>query len=559
MIISPKTTNMRSAKKARLLWLALFAGVGPMSPEARAIIDFGVSGGNTTTPQGNVGIYEGSFNGGFTGTPITSSIMATATHLTPGETSSFVFNNNAATATTYTVQLEATLDDLALWQIAPNQTANFSVVAPIYSGSGELNSTIVDVGRGYSRGGAVTGGWSWGGGQGAALSWGTNTISSIDTDTQLGTSGALGGDFLQYNFTNQNPSSPTYNPNECIVTPFDSGGGVFVNVGGQYQLAGVNSLVDGAVDSNGNSVSASLYNTNGYYDLSAVNGDPVLINNATPVSENSYATRISSKLNFVGLVDGTIPASAAAQYPINNDGLLAVDANMTLGAVTGKGSLQVGSTSATVKLQIAPGSGTSDVSGLTISGNSTLDITNNRIIIENGDNSMEETWLLKCLAKGYNGGLWNGPGIDSSTAAADPSLYGVGFADASDANVTGLTSGQVEIAFTLNGDCTLDGKVNGTDFAILASYFNQAAPQGWEDGDFTYSGHVNGTDFNLLVPNLDTGLGGAGTSPNWAALEAFAAANGLSQDVPEPSGASVLVLCGAAAWLLRRTRNPVAT
>ena len=188
----------------------------------------------------------------------------------------------------------------------------------------------------------MTGGWAWGGSQGP-LSWGTNTVSAIPTDAQVGTGGSLGGDFLQYDFNNQSVSSPGYNPNEAIVTPFDSGGGVFINVNGQYQLAGVNSFVGARIfdgvnnyaydvtDSGGNEIGATLYNTSGYYY--DYYGIPELI--TTPTPESSFATRVSSKQNFVGLADGTISAANAVANPIGDDGLFVDYSNMTTGDITG--------------------------------------------------------------------------------------------------------------------------------------------------------------------------------------------------------------------------------
>ena len=490
-------------------------------------------------------------------------MMITAAHVFPGPTATFVYDNGTTTATTYSVQVVATLDDLAVWEIAPNQTATFTLTAPIYTGSSELGSTIVDLGRGYQRGAAVTGGWQWGGGQGP-LSWGTNTVSAIPTDAQLGTSSSMGGDFLQFDFDDQSASLPGYNPNEAMVTPYDSGGGVFIDVGGQYQLAGVNSLLGARItngttdyayevtDSSGNQIGASLYNTSGYYYDSY--GVDLPITTATP--ESSFATRISSKQGFIGEADGTISASAAAWNPISNDGLFVVYQNMTTGNISGGGTVELGGSDQKVTLQLAPNSGTSEVSGLSIMSGSTLDVTNNCIIIDGGANTLTEKWLMKCLASGYDGGLWNGPGIDSSMAAASSGVYGVGFADGNDPSVSGLTGGQAEIGYALYGDCNMDGVVNGIDFMTMATNYNQAVTQGWEDGDFTYSGSVNGTDFLLLVQNFDKA-----SSADWKALDAFAAANSISltDDVPEPSSLTPLLLfsfCAIARWARHRTPTP---
>jgi hypothetical protein len=76
------------------------------------------------------------------------------------------------------------------------------------------------------------------------------------------------------------------------------------------------------------------------------------------------------------------------------------------------------------------------------------------------------------------------------------------------------------VNYTLLGDANLDGKVNGTDFAILASNFNQSVT-GWDNGDFAY----------------DSGI-----------------PDGQTDNVPEPASATLL-LTGAAALLARRRRS----
>jgi autotransporter-associated beta strand protein len=209
-----------------------------------------------------------------------------------------------------------------------------------------------------------------------------------------------------------------------------------------------------------------------------------------------------------------------------------------------------GSTSITAgTLQLAAGvSGESgpaatsaiNLASLSITGNGVLDVNNNNVILTYGSSDPIST-IAGYLATGYSGGAWNGlGGIDTSAPLTVNGLkYGLGYADGADGVVANLTSGQIEVAYTLVGDAKLDGNVNGEDLAILAANFNQQVT-GWDQGDFTYSGTVNGEDFTLLAANFNQGDSGAATAGDVAALDAFAAANDLSLgDVPDPANAAM--------------------
>ena len=134
----------------------------------------------------------------------------------------------------------------------------------------------------------------------------------------------------------------------------------------------------------------------------------------------------------------------------------------------------------------------------------------------------------------------------------------MGYADGADHIVTGLSSGQIEIKYTLLGDANLDGIVNAADFTILAANFNQPVT-GWDQSDFNYDGLVNAADFTDLAVNFNQSASGAAVSAgNVAALDAFAATNGLPlptfANVPEPASAGTTVIAGLGI-LCRRRRS----
>ena len=208
-------------------------------------------------------------------------------------------------------------------------------------------------------------------------------------------------------------------------------------------------------------------------------------------------------------------------------------------------------------LQLAPNTGLAQITNLSITGTGTFDVNNNHLLINYGANADPIASIAALLATGFNSGNWNGPGGIVSTAAAANSLsYGLGYADSADpGNPADLSSGTIEIKYTLLGDANLDGIVNGIDFGILAANFNKGVT-GWDQGDFNYDNVVNGIDFGQLAANFNKGASGADFGPgplSDPALVAFAQANGLMADVPEP-GSLLIISCTAATILARRRK-----
>jgi arabinogalactan endo-1,4-beta-galactosidase len=192
-----------------------------------------------------------------------------------------------------------------------------------------------------------------------------------------------------------------------------------------------------------------------------------------------------------------------------------------------------------------------------LSNNGTINLQGSTLLINYGANPDPIAAIQAQLTSGYNFGAWNGTDIQSSTAAAGAPSYGIGFVDSADGiSSPGLSSGQIKIEYTLYGDLNLDGNVNGTDFSIFASNFGRSGAT-WDQGDLNYDGEVNGSDFALLAANF--GKSSSGTSvvmpaSSWAALDAFAAAHGLTSDLPEPASAGVVTF-GALGMTARRRRR----
>jgi hypothetical protein len=168
----------------------------------------------------------------------------------------------------------------------------------------------------------------------------------------------------------------------------------------------------------------------------------------------------------------------------------------------------------------------------------TLDITNNAFAVDY-DTASPLATIKAQIVSGRNNGAWTGFGITSSTAAANASVFGVGYAEASELGVTNFAGVPVDTTavvfrYTRLGDANLSGTVNLDDFTALAANFG--ATGDWVDGDFNFDGNINLDDFTSLAANF--GLSAADTA---------------RAAVPEPSALGLIA--AAAMGMARRRRG----
>lgn len=258
---------------------------------------------NTTAPTGDFANsgwqYEGMY-GAYLGTMIAPQYFITAQHFgTQGTTftQSAVFNGGADV--TYTIDTAAN-GGIGYWDIMGTDLRifkiqeTFSTYAPLYTGSLEVGMTMEINGRGGPRStavyvGGVLHGWEDGLSDGVAR-WGSNTVSGIYSSAV--------GDLLTATF------SATGTAEEATLSNGDSGGGVFVNDGGIWKLAGVNYSIDGRFDTNnivgdGSDFDAALFDRGGLYQGSDSFGWSHILDLPLDNPSSMYASRISTSANDI--------------------------------------------------------------------------------------------------------------------------------------------------------------------------------------------------------------------------------------------------------------------
>ncbi len=272
--------NARGAARGYRLAMVLGIGIGALlvllaRPLDAAIVfsePSGITTQPTDDPRWNSTLQWQQVNGA--GTIIGSHYFLSAQHLYSvpgsgiGDTISLTTvagpGSGVTTTTTYTTSAVTNIPntDLAVWQI--NGTFPSSSIVPLYSNAPgtETGQAFSMLGYGFHiqeyqiMTGPILNGWHWGGSHGftGEKNFGTNSVAGIVLD------GPGGPPLLVSVFSNAGGS-------QAIVTPGDSGGGVFINVGGVEQLAGIeNSVMQFYSAPNaGSALNSAIFNPSGLY------------------------------------------------------------------------------------------------------------------------------------------------------------------------------------------------------------------------------------------------------------------------------------------------------
>jgi hypothetical protein len=148
-----------------------------------------------------------------------------------------------------------------------------------------------------------------------------------------------------------------------------------------------------------------------------------------------------------------------------------------------------------------------DTDALSIVGTGKLDLTDNDMIVDYVG-ATQLGVITALINQGRNGGAWNGNGITSSTAGANPqhnttlgrmegseydAIYGA--AALFSGRVADATS--VLVKYTYYGDADFNGQVNFDDYSRTDLGFSLGRT-GWVNGDYDGNGLVNFDDYSLI-------------------------------------------------------------
>lgn len=261
--------------------------------------------------------YEGVF-GGYLGTMISPNCFITSAHFGVQSTQ-FMSNGlfNGVSDVTYNIDTSAN-GGTGYWDVAGTDlriyrvNGTFPNYAPLYSGSDEVGKQIVMTGRGGPRGAAIylgstLKGWETSSPDGWAR-WGLNTVSGT---LSYGGASLLAADFNAV-------------AGESYISAGDSGGGVFIQEGGVWKLAGISSYIDQYSRDGSVAATGALFDAGGFYLAPPGAATWQYIPDTVADRPDSlYASRISTSLATIGTITTAAAVPEPATIGLLASGLLA--------------------------------------------------------------------------------------------------------------------------------------------------------------------------------------------------------------------------------------------
>jgi hypothetical protein len=264
------------------------------------------------------------------------------------------------------------------------------------------------------------------------------------------------------------------------------------------------------------------------------------------------------------LVDNTTITIAPAASNLSITGTLtATDRTLTK---AGAGTLTVNNVRAQALLinggtvAIAPSGapgGVSVLGALTIAGandawTARYDLGDNDAVVQSSlfAKATDIGRLQNQLMQGFSNGTWQGLGITSSAAAANPSAdTGLAIVDNAllgytDFSGQPVTADSILLKYTYYGDIDQNGQVDADDLTVFASNFGRTSGATQIDGDIDFNGAVNADDLTVFANNFNKGVG------NPLSIVAMSA-------VPEPTSAMLAVLAVTASLVAFAFRRKI--
>jgi len=338
-------------------------------------------------------------------------------------------------------------------------------------------------------------------------------------------------------------------------------GAVTFNNSNSYTLT---SGTGGTLFLDNGSSAATVTDVAGTHTISA----PVGLNSSAAVAVNNSG----DTLTFSGAITGSggLTVSGSGSFILSGSNSYGGATNLSAGSVVLGGnalpantSLTIGtsSTTANVRISFAPGvpiGPTSTVSGLTINPGSQLNITNHDLVISYGSAANDPVTTIRTQLTAAYKAKYSGANLPltSSTAAASPSLFAVGYVD-------NTSTHQLTVGFTIPGDTNLSGATDFTDLTTVAQFFGQSIAKGnnvsWSTGDVNYDNQVDFSDLTLVAQYFGQSLTKSQASELPASFVAqynlaLAEVRGGTSSVPEPGMIGVFAVAAVGLMVRRRAR-----